>query len=485
MEWRLQNNPFCTERRIFMRGKRFDKAMFGVIFALAWPTMLEQLMQTAVQYIDTAMVGSLGTHAPAAVGATGTVGWLVLGTINAVGIGFLAYISQAFGAGDAERARRASAQAVSVTVILGIVFTAAAVLLSPYVPVWMNVDPAIREDAGRYFLIVYSPMLFRAASIVFGTVLRSVGDTKTPMRVGIAVNLVNMVGNFLLIYPKRTLHIFSLNLPMWGAGWGVTGAAAASAFSYVVGGVVMAAALWRHPKISPKGMSLRPDKSILRPCVRIAVPNMFQRFGTSLGFVVFASMINALGGVATAAHTIANTVESAFYIPGWGMQAAAATLSGNAYGAGNKERLESLGRTILPLEIGLMVISGGLLFVLAEPFMHIFSVDPQVITLGATVLRMVAVSEPFYGVPIVVEGMMQGVGKTTAPLFFNVLGMWCVRITGTYICTRIYGLGLESAWACMIGHNMLLFVLFGFYYITGRWNPLHEKNAPRKDATGG
>ncbi len=297
-------------------------------------------------------------------------------------------------------------------------------------------------------------------------IMRALGDSLHPLYYLIISSIINIVLDILFV------AYF---------GWGVEGAAVASAFSFVVGGIIITGALWKHPKISPKGMPLRPDKSILKPCVRIAVPNMFQRFGTSLGFVVFASMINALGGVATAAHTIANTVESAFYIPGWGMQAAAATLSGNSYGAGNKERLESLGRTILPLEIGLMIISGGLLFLLAEPFMHIFSVDPQVITLGATVLRMVAVSEPFYGVPIVVEGMMQGVGKTTAPLFFNVLGMWCVRITGTYICTRIYGLGLESAWACMIGHNMLLFVLFGFYYITGRWNPLHEKNAPRKE----
>ena len=80
---------------------------------------------------------------------------------------------------------------------------------------------------------------------------------------------------------------------------------------------------------------------------------------------------------------------------------------------------------------------------------------------------MVAVSEPVYGVSIVLEGMLQGAGKTVAPFIFNMIGMWGVRIVGTFICTRLAGLGLEAAWGCMIGHNVLLFVLFTAYYL--RW----------------
>ena len=105
---------------------------------------------------------------------------------------------------------------------------------------------------------------------------------------------------------------------------------------------------------------------------------------------------------------------------------------------------------------------------------RLFSSDAQVIRLGSTVLRMVAVSEPFYGVPIVIEGMMQGVGKTVTPFIFNVAGMWGVRITGTFICIHLLGLGLVSAWGCMIGHNMLLFVLFTLHYFSGRWNPMNK-----------
>ena len=189
----------------------------------------------------------------------------------------------------------------------------------------------------------------------------------------------------------------------------------------------------------------------------------------SLGYVAFAAMINALGATATAAHTIANTVESAFYIPGYGMMSAAATLTGNAIGARDEERRRDTARLIFLCEIGMMLLSGALLFAFAPDMVGLFSRDETVIALGSTVLRMVALSEPFYGVSIVIEGMLQGAGRTKAPFVFNILGMWGVRIVGTFICTRLLGMGLVSAWGCMIGHNMLLFALFLGYYLSGRW----------------
>ena len=219
-----------------------------------------------------------------------------------------------------------------------------------------------------------------------------------------------------------------------------------------------------------------PDKEILSPCMRVAFPNMLQRFGTSFGYVAFASMINALGDVATAAHTIANTVESAFYIPGFGMQTAAATLAGNAVGAKDSERMRDIIRVIFPLEIILMTVSGGLLFVLAPSMMQLFAEEMAVILLGTTILRMVSLSEPFYGVSIIIEGMMFGVGKTVTPFIFNLIGMWGVRIIGTFIFTQILHFGLISAWGCMIAHNILLFILFLIHFIRGKWNPLQTSS---------
>lgn len=444
--------------------------MAPAIFALAWPTMLEELMHTAVQYIDTAMVGSLGTQATAAVGATTTVNWLIGSTISAVGVGFLSFVSRSCGAGDYERAKKASSQAVLAVLFCGILFTVLTLGLSGKIPVWMQVDPTIQALASTYFFILYSPMLARTAIIIFGTLLRSVGDTKTPMRVGLLVNAANVVLNFLLIYPVRQIGRFTI----WGAGLGVIGAAAGSAVSILLGGIVITITLWKHPVISPKGQSLRVDWVILKPCLKVALPNGLQRFGTSLGYVAFAAMINSLGDISTAAHTIANTVESAFYIPGYGMMTAAATLAGNCLGAKNNRQLKELARMILFIEVALMILSGSLLFVFAPNMMMLFSKDPQVIFLGSTVLRMVAVSEPFYGVSIIIEGLMQGMGNTVLPFLFSISGMWAIRIVGTFICTQLLGLGLVSAWGCMIGHNLALFVMFMVCYLSGKWNPMHK-----------
>lgn len=445
-------------------------AMLPVIFSLAWPTMLEQAMNTAVQYVDAAMVGRLGAAATAAVGVTTTINWMIGSTVSALGIGFLSFIARAYGAGDKRRAARVSSQAVLAALCAGVLFTALPLALHRQVPVWMQASEDIREAAGTYFFILYTPMLLRAASIIFGTALRASGDTRTPMRVGVIMNVINVALNYLLIYPTHAVG--GLTVP--GAGLGVTGAAIASAVSYAAGGIGITWALWRHPVISPRGQRLRPDWEILKPCLRVALPSTLQRFGTSFGYVAFAAMINALGTVPLAAHSIANTVESAFYVPGYGMQTAAATLTGNALGARDKQRMGDLKQMLLILEVGMMTVSGALLFLFAPGMMGLFTADAAVLALGATVLRMVAVSEPFYGVAIILEGMLQGVGDTMTPFFFNILGMWGVRILGTFLCTRLLGLGLVSAWACMIAHNLLLFLLLTLHFRRGKWNPLYR-----------
>ncbi len=459
---------------MLQKRNRLNQKMIGIILALAWPTMLEQAMQTLVQYIDTAMVGVLGTQATAAVGATSTVSWLIGSSIAALGIGFLSYIARANGAGDGHRARRASAQAVLTVLVVGAAFTALCLGLSRRIPVWMQVDEAMRPLVTEYFFILFALMLPRTASTIFGMLLRSAGDTKSPMRIGIWSNLINIVLNFLLIYETRTVALFGMEILIPGAGLGVIGAGLASATAYTLGGIAITVALWRHPDLSPRGCSIRPDMEILGPCMKVALPNMLQRFGTSLGYVAFAAMVNSLGEVATAAHTIANTVESAFYIPGYGMQTAAATLAGNAYGARDNRRMKDVASMFLPIEVVLMVFSGGALFLLAPSLMGLFSDSPEVIGLGTRVLRMVALSEPFYGVSIIVEGLMQGVGKTRAPFVYNIVGMWGVRIFGTFLCTQILLFGLVSAWGCMIAHNLLLFALFCGCYLRGSWNPLEE-----------
>ena len=458
-----------------MQSEFSRRAALRTIVLLAWPTVLEQILQTAVSYVDSAMVGRIGARATAAIGATSTVNWLIGSSISALSIGFLAYISREIGAKRPENARRATAQATLVTLITGALFTILALSLSGRIPVWMRADSDILTDASRYFFIIYTPMLFRAASIMYGTCLRAAGDTRTPLYVNLMVNATNIILNFLLIYPSRQLHLFGLAFTMPGAGMGVTGAAIASAVSFAVGGIGMTAMVMRHRLLSPRGLSLRPSGEILRPCLRVALPCALQRFGTSFGYVAFASMINGLGTIATAAHSIANTAESAFYIPGYGMQTAAATLAGNCLGARDKARMKRLSRMLIALEIALMILSGTALFLGAESLMRVFTRDAAVIDLGARVLRMVALSEPVYGVAVILEGIFQGVGDTKSAFVFNIVGMWGVRILGTWIMLKRFGGGLTAAWGCMIVHNLLLGAMLTARYLRGRWNPLNRE----------
>ncbi len=452
-----------------------SKPILLTIVMLAWPTMLEQVLQVAVQYVDSAMVGRLGAHATAAVGATTTVSWLIGSSVSAVGIGFLAYIAKAWGAKRYEDARKAVSQALLAALACGIVFTVLPLSLAGKVPVWMNAAPDIREDASRYFFIIYTPMLLRCFTILFSTTLRATGDTRTPMLVNTGVNLVNVILNYLLIYGTHEATIAGITFTVPGAGLGVIGAAYATAVSIAAGGITMLVIICAHKDLSPLGRPLRPDWEVLQPCLRVAVPSACQRFATSFGYVAFASLINGLGTVPLAAHSIANTVESLFYVPGYGMQAAAGALSGNTYGAGDKDRMRSLTRTLILLEICIMAFSGTMLFVYAEKLTRIFTISEETALLGAAVLRMVAVSEPMYGVSIILEGIFQGVGDTKGPFVYNVIGMWCVRILGTYIMVNMLGYGLQAAWACMIAHNVFLSIMFIIRYKRGVWNPLLEK----------
>lgn len=455
--------------------KENNHTLLLAILTLAWPTILEQVLQTAVSYVDTAMVSRLGAAATAAVGVTTTINWLINSSVSALGIGFLAFIAKEVGAKNDERARQAVSQVVLATLVSGALFTVAALMLSERIPVWMQAEEGIRAEASRYFFILYMPMLPRAALILFGTALRAAGDTKTPMRISVGMNILNILLNDLLIYPAHEWRLLGLRIALPGAGWGVAGAAAASAIAFTVGGIGITIALWRHPRLSPRGQRLRPDGAVLRPCLKVALPAALQRFGTSLGYVAFAAMINSLGTVALAAHSIANTAESAFYIPGFGMMTAAATLTGNAYGARDRAQMKRLARLLIAIEAVVMTVSGALLYLFADNMMRLFTTDGQVIALGTAVLRMVAFSEPLYGVAIVLEGMFQGVGDTMSPFVCNIAGMWGVRILGTFVCLRLFGLGLTAAWGCMIGHNVLLFVMLLTHYLRGRWNPLNRE----------
>ncbi len=446
-----------------------DKAMMGTIFRLAWPTMLEEALQCLVTYADTAQVGVMGANASAAIGLTTTVTWMTFYPFYAAGMSVTSCISIALGARDTARARKAASQAVLLVLILGLVIMAATLAVSSALPRWLGGSPEIRRDASLYFAIICLPMLFRAANIIFGSAIRATGNTKTPMLISTLMNAVNILLNFLFISPTRTLSVLGKTVTVWGAGWGVTGAAVASALSLVLGGTLMTAAAWRTSALGLSLKHIRYDRDVMGQCVRIGLPIAGERVLFSFGQVVFTAITARLGTVAMAAHSIALTAEQAFYIPGYGMQTAAATLAGYSAGEKSEKRLMQYSSTIMFIAAALMTALSTALFLFAEPVMSIFTPDRQVVELGGLALRIVAVSEPFFAVLVILEGIFGGLGDTKAPFFFSLFSMWGVRITSTWICVGVLHMGLGAVWVCMAADNIVRFGLMTCRFFRGRW----------------
>lgn len=453
-----------------------NKSLIMTIIALAWPAMLEQALQTIVQYADSAMVGRLGVQATAAVGLTTTVTWLTHSPLWALGIGVLACIARAVGAKNEQTTRSAAMQAIWLSLITGAILTVVTQAVAPFLPEWLGADPEIRREGRLYFSIICAPMIFRSMSYILASALRASGDTRTPMLVNLGMNAINVILNFFLIFPTRQTALFGLTITIPGAGWGVVGAAVATAVSVIFSGSMMFWRLMASKVLSPKGMKPAWDGPVMMSCVRVGLPVAIQNLGVFSGHVIFSAQVTALGKTALATHSIALTAEEAFYIPGYGMEAAASTLCGNALGERDERKLDRISRTILMISMGLMTLTGALLFSFPGFMMSIFTPDPAVIAGGKVILRIVACSEPLYAAMIIFEGIFHGVGQTKYPFVISLITIWGVRVLGTLLCIHVFGLGLPAVWVCMVSDNVTRAALLGVRYFRGSWKKSLDLN---------
>lgn len=427
--------------------------LLRTILLLAIPTILEQMLSTLLQYVDTAMVGQLGERATASVSITTNITWLVNSVPGAIGTAILVLTSRAFGAGDSRQVRKLAQQALFLAAVSGLALGAASIALCPWIPVWMGAEPAIQGQASRYFFIISLPMLFRSLSAVLGAALRAVQDTRTPLRISLASNGLNVVLNYLLIYT---------------AGLGVAGAAIASAVSYALSGVLMLRACRRNRELCLGLAGFSLERRLLAECAQVGLPVLGTSVVSCLGYVVFASLVSGMGTTIFAAHSIAVTAETIFYVPGYGLRTAASALIGSARGQGDGRRLRAVGGLCVWLTVAAMCVSGLVLFVGAAPMMRLFSPVPEVVGMGAEMLRLVALSEPFFGLMVVLEGIFYGLGRTRYAFLVESLGMWGVRILFTYLCVGQWDLGLRAVWMCMIGDNVCKALLFALPFASRR-----------------
>lgn len=441
-----------AERKIITRqlNKPAYMPLLRTLLWLSVPTIIEEVLATLLQYVDTAMVGRLGEQATASVSITTNVTWLVNSIPGAIGTAMLVLISKAQGAGDKEQIKKLAQQAFLLSLVSGLTLGILSILLCGRIPVWMGAEPAIQGTASLYFFIISVPMVFRAASTIMGAALRAVQNTRTPMLINVAANGSNIVLNYLFIYVL---------------GYGVAGAAIASAVSYVLSGVLMVLSCRKNELLRWEWKHFEPDTGLLRQCAAIGTPVLGTSMVSCLGYVVFAGLISGMGTTVFAAHSIAVTAETIFYVPGYGLRSAASTLISNARGEGNAGKLKTVAGVSIGLTVAMMCVSGILLYFGAHLLMGLFSPSEAVVSLGAQMLRLVALSEPFFGLMVVLEGVFYGLGRTRYAFVVESIGMWGVRIFFTFLVVQAWGLGLRAVWYCMIADNVCKAVLLALPFV--------------------
>ena len=176
--------------------------------------------------------------------------------------------------------------------------------------------------------------------------------------------------------------------------------------------------------------------------------------------MVFASLVASMGNTVFAAHSIAVTAETFFYISGYGLRTAASAMTGMSLGERDGGKFETVCRLSTAMTLVMMTVSGAVLYLAAQPLMSFFIKSEEAVTLGAQMLRLVALSEPFYGLMIVTEGIFYGLGRTKYAFAVETFSMWCIRILLSGICVKLLGSGLREVWYCMIADNIFKAVLF-------------------------
>lgn len=420
------------------------KEIARTLIVLSIPTILEEILSTLFQYVDTAMVGHLGEAATASVSVTTTITWLVNSIPHAISIAILAMVAKAFGAKDENRIKKISMQALMLAVVCGIITGGISLICSPYIPIWMGTDKSIIHDASEYFFIISIPMIFRTASIILGAAIRATKNTKTPMLISLFSNILNIITNTLLIY------ILDM---------GVAGAAIASATSYVFSGTLMFIVYRRNKYLNWKFKEFTIDGHCMEECAKIGIPVLASSLTSCLGYVVFAGMVSGMGTTIFAAHSLAVTAETIFYIPGYGLRTATSTLVGISLGENDGEKFRLVSKMSIIFTVGMMVVSGVVLYFVAYPLMCLLTSSRAAAELGAEMLKMVSFSEPFFGIMIVMEGIFYGLGRTKYAFFVETFSMWGIRIFFTFICVKIFALDLRAVWYCMIADNVVKAVL--------------------------
>ena len=417
---------------------------------LCGPAIMAQLASVLLQFIDASMVGSLGANPSASIGLVSTTTWIFGGFAMAAAQGFSVQVAHLIGSNDFSQARNVMRQGLLSVIVFSVCLSMAGLAIAGPLPGWLGGSPDINDAASAYFrtYIMFLPAM--QLSFFGATMLSCSGNTKVPAMLNVMMCVLDVIFNFLLIFPTRDISLFGAQVTVPGAGMGVRGAALGTGMAEAVTAVAMLYYLLVRSKelriVSESG-SFLPTSRCLKHAVSISGPMWVQNVIMRGAHIASTVIVAPLGAVAIAANSFAITAESFCYMPGYGMGDAATTLVGQSLGAKRRDLVRSFSRITLFLGMGMMSALAVVMFFIAPQLMSLLSVDPDVVALGARVLRIEAFAEAGYAASIVAYGACVGAGDTTVPSIINLSSMWLVRIIPAIFLTRVYG--LVGYWICM------------------------------------
>jgi len=388
------------------------------VLKLAFPIILSNLLYTVESAFSVILVSGLSASAVAAVGYSASMLWFIYSLMALAYTGTSVLVAQRVGAGKDPSPALLWGIILSFLIALPLTFWGKDLVsyLMLTFGASQNVASLAREYLEPVFLFITIGFITNAIYAGYN----GYGDTKTPFKVALLMNVVNIGSAYLLIYGKFGFP----RLEVAGAGWGI-------ALSEVVGLMFYIYLYAKHRKPFPIKLSLRKD--ILLQMLRIGTPTAIERGFTSLSFNIFVGLVAQFGDKALAAHQIGLRVESLSFMIGFGMMIASTTLAGQNYGAKNFKGLDYGVRVSAHTTALIMGLIGLVIALFPQHFSLIFTRDKEVISYAVYYLVIVALSQPQMAYASIFSGSLKGMGKTHIPLVVNLSSFWLFRIVPSMI----------------------------------------------------
>ncbi|HOJ81974.1 MAG TPA: MATE family efflux transporter [Acetomicrobium flavidum] len=447
---------------LFDNDKLNKKLLDKYIWILALPSLLELMLATLFGMVDMIMVGNVSAASLAAVGISNQPMMLILAVFQALNVGTTVLVARFIGTGDRRSSGLVLRQTLILTAILGVLTSLIGFLFARRVVVFMGAKPEVIPLATSYFGIVALGSIFIAITMGITAALRGAGDTVSPMKYNILSNLINVFGNYILIYGK-------LGFPAMG----VTGAALSTTISRGLGMMMAFYAVHRQGSIFSNFplLRLKVDVGLVKRMLRIGLPSGLEQVALRTGQIEFARTAASLGTMVFAAHQIALNVVGLSFAPGQAFGIAATTLVGQSLGAGRPDVAERCGFETRRLGMIIAFSIALLFFFFGRQIADIYINDAEVTRMAAKALKIVAIMQPLQSTQFILAGALRGAGDTRWPLLSTMIGIWCIRVVFAKVFVAL-GFGLIGLWTAQLLDQLFRSIFIYKRYTSDRWKTI-------------